>query len=97
MPAFNNDIRILKREIRNYNPERVPPLLSLLLTGVSFIIALIIGLFFIFPFLRATFHMKFYVAIFLSLGSFILIHFGIAELCHKLFIRLSQHEKEQTS
>lgn len=94
MPIFEDDAYLLSRELKTYNPNSLPPFISLLITGFSFIVALVVTLFFIFPVIIAVFNIGRAWAFFISLGSFIIIHFIMAHALERLvrYISAIRHD-----
>jgi hypothetical protein len=84
MPMMIEEARQLLRERRAMRKGKLPPLISFVIGFGSFFIAAMFSAFYVFPFLVAFFGMKIIVAMFISLGTFVVSDVVIAELATKL-------------
>ena len=68
-----DDMQTLSEELQVAKQGGVPPLLSFIITAGTMILSFIISFFLIYPALREVFYLGFVLALFLTIGTFVIL------------------------
>jgi biotin transporter BioY len=80
MALFVDELQQLSQEVKKTKEGKLPPLLTFLTTAVTMFFTFIFSFLYVFPYLKVIFEMQTLIALFISLGVFIISNAVIGEV-----------------